>query len=487
MDKPVIFALTPRASRWNHRFLVPPNAPWSRDKLSRLAESVQKMPEGEDYISIQREVVQESTGRKGMELLVCQDRRLQSMASGARDQLKTVLAGYATTLGGLVRDTIDWGQVGDGLVLERSELLEWQKETDRLVSRETTEGRSDRPGSDSGSHGWVIAVIVGSIFLLLIGLLGWQFFPVHRPGSRNQRRENKGRKERTGLSTERLMELAGVIGVAREGSRENIAKAVATRLGQLYEVVSESKRREGLDRTSAGVGKNEETELAYVQDIDRWIRLLYRHGFRTKATETLTLDVLIGDDGVQEGLRNLFPPGRNGPDPCGLLWRENDNYVEELRKVDPIAFRKIIDALAAIGEEGASLQEDKVYGGFVKAVRILNLHHAEQNEPARRFYVRSDLESAKVLERLLQGISFVELVSEHDRRLPLTESLKQIAVEFERDGHWAREVLEAELKRRDRRKEIGAAKSFELLIAFARSCKLAVSREDAAGEVPADK
>src|ERR1700684_3627295 len=76
MEKPVIFALTPRAGRWNHRYLVPTHVAWSQHLLSRLADEAQKEVSDSSSLRARRQAFQQTTGRVGPEYLVVRDERL---------------------------------------------------------------------------------------------------------------------------------------------------------------------------------------------------------------------------------------------------------------------------------------------------------------------------------------------------------------------------------------------------------------------------
>ena len=87
--RPVLFAETPRAGRWNHRFLIPSHVEVDQSRLATWASRARRHDRGDDYLAaIRRNVVQASGGREGDELLVLAGIETDTLSSEIRDQLK---------------------------------------------------------------------------------------------------------------------------------------------------------------------------------------------------------------------------------------------------------------------------------------------------------------------------------------------------------------------------------------------------------------
>lgn len=67
---PYLIAMTPRAGRWNHRYLVPPDLNLTSEVLGRLTRMADQQPQGPAWIAVSQEVQQEGGGRVGQEMLI---------------------------------------------------------------------------------------------------------------------------------------------------------------------------------------------------------------------------------------------------------------------------------------------------------------------------------------------------------------------------------------------------------------------------------
>jgi hypothetical protein len=87
VERPVIFALTPRAGRWNHRYLVPTDVAWPQDLISQLADEAQKEVPTPNSLRAMRPTLQQTTRRVGPEYLIIRDERLALINEKEREVL----------------------------------------------------------------------------------------------------------------------------------------------------------------------------------------------------------------------------------------------------------------------------------------------------------------------------------------------------------------------------------------------------------------
>lgn len=134
MERPLLFAETPRAGRWNHRFLVPQGCDVDESALAEWAARARDGELGERHIAVvRRDVEQAAGGRRGDELLVlivpatCG----QSERAELRRRLEQRMVELEAWIGAL-----DWEQSGQRLVV-RCELLNTWLDTD-FVGLKTT-------------------------------------------------------------------------------------------------------------------------------------------------------------------------------------------------------------------------------------------------------------------------------------------------------------------------------------------------------------
>ncbi|MGQ9770944.1 MAG: hypothetical protein ACUVQG_10335 [Thermogutta sp.] len=130
-----LFAMTPRAGRWNHRYLVPPGTVWTEKELAEQVSEADARPMGRDYVAIVRTATQTSTGRRASEMLILTDPRLAQLSPKDRDEVAKKLREYSDRLEDLITRQIDWEKAGSPLVVERPELGIWQRELESTLSR----------------------------------------------------------------------------------------------------------------------------------------------------------------------------------------------------------------------------------------------------------------------------------------------------------------------------------------------------------------
>lgn len=122
---PYLIAMTPRAGRWNHRYLVPPDLNLSTVVLGRLTRMAGQQPQGPAWLAVSHEVQQVGGGRVGQELLILGDLDVQRLSHEAREHLLKRLRQRLLDLGELIAHGVEWEQEGRVDPVIRPELAQW--------------------------------------------------------------------------------------------------------------------------------------------------------------------------------------------------------------------------------------------------------------------------------------------------------------------------------------------------------------------------
>lgn len=385
MDEPMIFALTPRAGRWHHRFLIPTGAAWPQEKLGRLADQASKSSEGSDYVSFQRSVTQSTTGRTGVELVLIQDSRLRGVDSETRRRIAQTLETYSAALDALVTMEIDWEAVGVELVVQRPELRQWQLAAAVLLDRPR-----QRPGRNPDIFAVrVLAIVLAAVLLAVVVVLAWQHLLRPQSGVADKHVTSESSKSQSAIDPANVTKLAKTLGL---GSLPQ---------GQQLEQIRE--KLEGLFERPGGddqEGDDERVGLA--------LKCLYSWHFGKESEDTNELIkdwAMTGDEGI---LKKLFPNGEF--DSCGLLDKKM-----ELKKVSAEQFRKLCVCLVGIKDiERDKLPQDGFYADFFREVHTSE--PVKLDDPpkkfegwSRQFYLPSDSGWVPILQKLLQSESVSKL------------------------------------------------------------------------------
>ncbi|MHB1035012.1 MAG: hypothetical protein ACYC35_15240 [Pirellulales bacterium] len=129
MVEPFLIAETPRAGKWNHRFVVPLGKNVEQSEASCWCDLAAREPEGEQHLAAVRDVPQETTGRVGKEILVLANVPVRALSGAARKKVKDRLQDLLQSrLERLVTREMDWDRVGETLIVERAELAEWHRD-----------------------------------------------------------------------------------------------------------------------------------------------------------------------------------------------------------------------------------------------------------------------------------------------------------------------------------------------------------------------
>jgi len=121
MNKPQLIAETPRAGKWNHRFIAAPDGSLSDSEIKKILAAARSNPQGDDYLAVSVETAE--SGRTGKEILVLVGVDVKKLSESQRQQIVTQLKQRLPNLATLVTE-IDWDRA---ILLRRRELGEWEK------------------------------------------------------------------------------------------------------------------------------------------------------------------------------------------------------------------------------------------------------------------------------------------------------------------------------------------------------------------------
>ena len=168
---PYLIAMTPRAGRWNHRYLVPPDLNPSTEVLGRLTRMANQQPRGPAWLAVSHEVKQVGGGRTGQEMLILGDLNVERLTREARERLQELLRHRLRDLAGLITQQVAWEHEGRVDPVIRPELAQWY--TTDFHPFGLLESRAPdwsppwpRPTNDSKRY-WMIGSAVGVMGLLL--------------------------------------------------------------------------------------------------------------------------------------------------------------------------------------------------------------------------------------------------------------------------------------------------------------------------------
>jgi len=177
MKTPFLIAKTPRAGRWNHRYLVPQAHLHTDQEHLMDWMAAANSPDSEDrLLGVKRTVLQQS-GREGEEALVLVGIDLQKLDTEQRETLTGQLYEYLRQLGTWV-EQFDWDRHGQDMVVHLAALDEWGQAFKDLPSVELTIKKTTPKRRLWGS------VVLVSILFLGIGI--YQFKAKQEQGSSDQ-------------------------------------------------------------------------------------------------------------------------------------------------------------------------------------------------------------------------------------------------------------------------------------------------------------
>jgi hypothetical protein len=136
-----LYAETPRAGQYGHRFLVPKGVSVSESEVVAAFSSTKEgVSFGQDHIAVGRKVKQLSLGgttRDGLEVIVLTGLNAATLPDCLFNQLVEVLRRHSLSLESLVLTGIDWSKViQDAIIIPSSDMRDWLSELDRVASSE---------------------------------------------------------------------------------------------------------------------------------------------------------------------------------------------------------------------------------------------------------------------------------------------------------------------------------------------------------------
>ncbi len=127
MNKPQLVAETPRAGKWNHRFIAAQNGSLSDSEVAKMIAAARRNPQGDDYLAVSADTAQSVSGRTGKEILVLMGVDVKKLSDSQRQQIIAQLDQRLADLATLVTEEIDWDKNGQAILIKRPELGEWEK------------------------------------------------------------------------------------------------------------------------------------------------------------------------------------------------------------------------------------------------------------------------------------------------------------------------------------------------------------------------
>lgn len=172
MNKPQLIAETPRAGKWNSRFLAAPDGSLSDSEVAKIVTAARRNPKGDDYLAVSADRAQLLSGRTGKEILVLVGVDVKKLSETERQQIfKQLEQRLNEDLATLVTEGIDWDRDGQALLVKRRELGDWEKGFDGLPTVLRREKKAAEPEKPSSGRLKVVVGVVG--ILLVLGLAIW--------------------------------------------------------------------------------------------------------------------------------------------------------------------------------------------------------------------------------------------------------------------------------------------------------------------------
>ena len=138
-----LYAETPRAGQYGHRFLVPEGVSVSESEVVAAFSSTKEgVSFGRDHIAVGRKVKQLSqsgTIRDGLEVIVLTGLNSATLPDCRFNQLVEVLRRHSLSLESLILTGINWSNVlQDTIIVPSSEMRDWLYELERVAASEGT-------------------------------------------------------------------------------------------------------------------------------------------------------------------------------------------------------------------------------------------------------------------------------------------------------------------------------------------------------------
>ncbi|MFK5970751.1 MAG: hypothetical protein QM487_11620 [Candidatus Marithrix sp.] len=168
MNKLQLLIETPRAGKWNHRFIVADDNSLSESKITKFIATARRNLQGDDYIAVSSETAQSISGRKGKEILVLVGIDIKQLSDVECQKIEQKLA--CIDIETFITETIDWNRDGKELLVRRPELIEWEKDFN-IWSKFSYSEKKSLLSKLTSNKLKLIAGVVGILVVLGIGFL----------------------------------------------------------------------------------------------------------------------------------------------------------------------------------------------------------------------------------------------------------------------------------------------------------------------------
>ncbi len=166
MNKPQIIVETPRAGKWNHRFIAAKHGTLSDGEIAKIISTARRLPQGDNYISVSVDTAQSLSGRIGKEILVLTGINIKKISEKKRQNIISQLEQRLNTdLDQLVTESIDWDKDGQTILLKRQELESWEEAFSHLPLLKMA-----KPKNKVTQKKWTMALIGVTVMFLGLGL-----------------------------------------------------------------------------------------------------------------------------------------------------------------------------------------------------------------------------------------------------------------------------------------------------------------------------
>jgi hypothetical protein len=389
---PIVFAMTPRAGRWNHCFLVPDGSIVPHAELARLTEAALARNDlGSTLVYADREVPQTTTGRMGYELLVAHDPRL-AQSETVREQIQELLSTHLDQLANHVRNEADWDR-DPGLAVPWSGLTTLAGEVESIVQtlkpiRTTPAPVIPSPTAHHSRFGRRTLTRLAT--LLAVGIVGCiGFVMLHQSPAPSQ--SPTSRQE---SSFDRVIDLMYEL-ISKNGptSEEVQAGDLADKM-HLVLKPDEDPVDQVAGKLKADLLPNLEDEH---EDSNRiFLKSLYK-GLCSVPNDT---DVWTNQK-FPKKIGEIYDEfGKL--DQLGLIRGSSSSDIEnQLKAIDPKTFRDIVDKFSQL-LQSAETYNDTRWKQYIEIANILKSagsnRHFESNKSTLNVYNQTDLSNAKTLQ-----------------------------------------------------------------------------------------
>ena len=163
-NKPQLIAETPRAGKWNHRFIATKHGKLSDSDIAKIVAAARRNPQGDDYISVSVKREQLLSGRTGKEILVLTGIDVKKLSESECQKIVEQLEQrLKNDFDKLVTETIDWDKDGEAILLKRQELDNWENDLIEEFELKTEFLNSKNPQKINSPKNWrlfTIAIVI---------------------------------------------------------------------------------------------------------------------------------------------------------------------------------------------------------------------------------------------------------------------------------------------------------------------------------------